>query len=86
MAVIRNTGEFPGSPMVKTVLSTAGGTGLIPGRETKNLHAVQSGQKNKTNNNKHWWGFVEIGTFTHAGGNVKRCSHFGKIPGSSSKD
>ena len=34
--------DFPGGPVVKTIYSTAGGTGSIPGWETKIPHAVCS--------------------------------------------
>ena len=34
------TGDFPGGPVVKNLLSKAGEAGLIPGRETKIPHAI----------------------------------------------
>ena len=34
-----NLGDFPGSPVVKTSASNAGGAGSIPGRRAKILHA-----------------------------------------------
>ena len=40
-------GNFPGSPVVKTSPSNAGGAGSIPGRGVKIPHASQT-QKNKT--------------------------------------
>ena len=39
--------DFPGSPVVKIPHFTAVGMGLIPGQETKILHAMQLGQKKK---------------------------------------
>ena len=36
-----------GGPVVKTLTSNAEGTGLIPGQETKILHATRYGQKLK---------------------------------------
>ena len=39
-------GDFPGSPMVKTLPSNAGAAGLIPGQGTKIPHA--SWPKNQT--------------------------------------
>ena len=35
--------DFPGSSVVKTCTSTAGGTGLIPGQGTKILQAATKG-------------------------------------------
>ena len=35
--------DFPGSSVVKTCTSTAGGTGLIPGQGTKILQAATNG-------------------------------------------
>ena len=32
--------DFPGGPVVKTLLSNAGGAGLIPGQGAKNTHTV----------------------------------------------
>lgn len=37
--------DFPGVPVVKTLLSNAGGEGSIPGQGTTILHATQCGQK-----------------------------------------
>ena len=37
--------DVPGSPVVKTRASNAGGAGSIPGQGTKIPHAVQLGQK-----------------------------------------
>ena len=37
--------DFPGGPVVKTPLSSAGGVGLIPGRGTKVLPAAGCRQK-----------------------------------------
>ena len=42
-------GDFPGSPVVKTPASTAGGTGSIPGQGTKIPHATWHSQKKKIN-------------------------------------
>ena len=42
--------DFPGSPVVKTSLSNAGGVGLIPGPEVKIPHA--SGPKNQNIENR----------------------------------
>ena len=39
--------DFPGSPVVKTLPSTAGGVGSIPGQGTKVLPAAGCGQKLK---------------------------------------
>ena len=39
--------DFPGSPVVKTRASSAGGMGLIPGGGTKIPHAAWHGQKKK---------------------------------------
>ena len=39
--------DFPGRPVVKIPHFTAVGMGLIPGQETKILHAMQLGQKKK---------------------------------------
>ena len=39
--------DFPGSPVVKTPPSKAGGSGLIPVQETKIPHAERNGQKLK---------------------------------------
>ena len=39
--------DFPGSPVVKTLPSNAGGMGLIPGWGAKIPHAVWCGQKLK---------------------------------------
>ena len=41
-----NVGDFPGSPVVKTLLSSAGGVGSIPGRGTKILHALRPKTQN----------------------------------------
>ena len=41
----RNTGDFPGSPVVRTSPSNAGGAGSIPGQGTKIPHA--SGPKSQ---------------------------------------
>ena len=38
--------DFPGSPMVKTLPSNAGGAGLIPGQGTKIPHASWSKNQN----------------------------------------
>ena len=35
------TGDFPGGPVVKNLLSKAGEVGLIPGRGTKIPHAIE---------------------------------------------
>ena len=35
--------DFPSSPVVKTLLSNAGGAGSIPGQGTKIPHAVRHG-------------------------------------------
>ena len=48
----REQGEFPGSSVVKTRASTAGGTGLIPGLETKISHARWHGQLKRENEGK----------------------------------
>ena len=39
--------NFPGSPVVKTLPSNAGGLSLIHGQGTKISHATQYGQKKK---------------------------------------
>ena len=39
--------DFPGGPVVKTLPSSAGGVGSIPGQEVKISHASQP-KKNKT--------------------------------------
>ena len=39
--------DFPGSPMVKTLPSNAGGAGLIPGQGTQIPHTSRSSQKKK---------------------------------------
>ena len=38
--------DFPGCPVVKTILSNAGGTGSIPGQEAKIPHASQPKNQN----------------------------------------
>ena len=38
------SGDFPGSPVVKTSPSNAGGAGSIPGRGAKIPHASQKNQ------------------------------------------
>ena len=62
----KNSQAMEGSPFIKNYnfrtslavqwlglqASTAGGTGLIPGRGTRILHGMQCGQKNNNNNNK----------------------------------
>ena len=47
--------DFPGSPVVESPPSTAGGLGSIPGRGTKIPHAVWCGQKQKTKNKNQSW-------------------------------
>ena len=42
-------GDFPGGPVVKTSLSNAGGTSLIPGWWAKIPHASQAKQANNIN-------------------------------------
>ena len=42
--------EFPGSPVVRTPSFHCRGAGLIPGWETKILHAARSSQRKKTKN------------------------------------
>ena len=37
--------DFPGSPVVRTLASTAGGTGLISGGGSKISHVAQNGWK-----------------------------------------
>ena len=37
--------DFPGSPVVKTPPSNAGGTSPIPGQEAKILHALRPKEK-----------------------------------------
>ena len=44
--------DFPGSPVVKTLPSNAGGVGSIPGQGTKIPHAMGCGQKLKKG--PHW--------------------------------
>ena len=44
--------DFPGSPGLRLQASTAEGTGLTPGRGTKNPGVKWCGQKTKTNQNK----------------------------------
>ena len=46
------TWDFPGGPVVKTLPSTAGGAGSIPGWGTKIPHATQSGQKKEKKKEK----------------------------------
>ena len=43
------SGDFPGSPVVKTSPSNAGGVSSIPGQETKIPHASQPKNKNIKN-------------------------------------
>ena len=38
---------FPGGPVVENLPANAGGTGLIPGQDTKIPHVVWCGQKKK---------------------------------------
>ena len=42
------SGDFPGGPVVKTLSSTAGGVGLIPGQGAKVPHASRSKKKKKS--------------------------------------
>ena len=42
---ITQSGDFPGNPVVKTLPSSAGGTGLIPGQGAKIPHALRPGSK-----------------------------------------
>ena len=42
---IQGRTDFPISPVVKTLPSTAGGTGLTPGWRLKILHVTRCGQK-----------------------------------------
>ena len=44
--------DFPGGPVVKTLTSTAGGMGSIPGQRTKILHALESKSKKKKKKKK----------------------------------
>ena len=46
-------GDFPGSPVVKILPSSAGGTGLIPGRGTRVTCAMVCGKKKKKNKPGH---------------------------------
>ena len=41
-----NFRDFPGGPVVKTLASSEGDTGLIPGWGTKNPHALWSKNQN----------------------------------------
>ena len=41
--------DFPGSPVVKTVPSNAGGVGSIPGWGAKILHVLQPKNQNRSN-------------------------------------
>ena len=41
-------GDFPGSPVVKTSPSNAGGAGSIPGQGAKIPHALRPENQNKT--------------------------------------
>ena len=49
--------NFPGSPVVKTSPSNAGGLSLIHGQVTKISHATQYGQKKKKKVRKGRLGF-----------------------------
>ena len=48
MNAFQNTkaGDFPGSPVVKTLSSSAGSMGLIPGQAAKIPHASQPKNQN----------------------------------------
>ena len=48
--------NFPGSPVVKTSPSNAGGLSLIHGQVTKISHATQYGQKKKKKLEREDWG------------------------------
>ena len=48
----QDPGDFPGSPVVKTLSSTAGRTGSTPGLGTKILHTVGRGQNIKKKKRK----------------------------------
>ena len=43
--------DFPGCPVVKTLLSNAGAVSSIPGWGSKIPHVMQGSQKKKRNNN-----------------------------------
>ena len=43
--------DFPGCPVVKTLLSNAGAVSSIPGWGSKIPHVMQGSQKKKINNN-----------------------------------
>ena len=47
-------GDFPGSPMVKTLPSNAGAAGLIPGQGTKIPHASWLKKKTKQKTEAIW--------------------------------
>ena len=48
----QDPGDFPGSPVVKTLSSTAGRMGSTPGLGTKILHTVGRGQNIKKKKEK----------------------------------
>ena len=48
--------NFPGSPVVKTSPSNAGGVSLTHGQGTKISHATQYGQKKKKRLEREDWG------------------------------
>ena len=41
LKTVRN-GDFPGGPVVKTLISNTGGVGSVPGWGAKNSHALWS--------------------------------------------
>jgi len=45
--------DFPGSPMVKTLPSSARDVGSIPVREAKSPHALQTKKKKKKTENRN---------------------------------